>query len=278
MEQHNVGSRPLDRGDWNLAYLFPDEVAEARERIGLIILPLAPIEWHGPHLSMGCDPLLAHAFARRLAQELRCPYFPPLFVGTERERTPEMLESLGFRKNQYIEGMDFPQNQVASPYLREETFALVVRDTLQALFERMRFLRILIVNGHGAENQANVLTRLCNEFNSRGKSGKRVVWVYPGFPRSLLAGSIGHATAEETSLLAATWPYCVDLDRLPKTGKLKNIEYAIIDGETFDGAPTYDFTLREQQDPRTHTDDRWASGLIEVAVQEVLGQVKQELL
>jgi len=57
-------ARPIERGDWNMAYLFPQEVAEARDRLGLVILPLAPVEWHGPHLTMGCDPLLAHGFAR----------------------------------------------------------------------------------------------------------------------------------------------------------------------------------------------------------------------
>ena len=36
--------RPLHEGDWNLAFLFPHEVAEARARTGLVILPLAPIE------------------------------------------------------------------------------------------------------------------------------------------------------------------------------------------------------------------------------------------
>lgn len=77
------GARPIDRGDWNMAYLFPEEVAAARERIGLVILPIAPLEWHGPHMVMGTDPLLAHAFARRVAAKLRCPYFPALHVGTE---------------------------------------------------------------------------------------------------------------------------------------------------------------------------------------------------
>ena len=121
--------RPINQGDWNMAFLFPDEVAAARERHGLVLLPLAPLEWHGPHLAVGCDNLLAHAFARRLARELECPYFPPLFVGTERERRPDMLESLGFSRDAYIEGMDFPKNSVASAYFREEVFAAVVRDT-----------------------------------------------------------------------------------------------------------------------------------------------------
>jgi creatinine amidohydrolase len=258
-----------------MAFLFPGEVAAARDRNGLVLLPLAPLEWHGPHLAMGCDNLLAHAFARRLAREFQCPYFPPLFVGTERERNPNMLESLGFARDAFIEGMDFPKNSVASAYFREEVFAAVVRDALQILFGRMQFRRVLIVNGHGADNQRAVLDRLCLEFNA-GHAPRRVRWVYPGFPRSLIAGAIGHAAAEETSMLEATWPGSVDLSRLPATGKLHNVDYAIVDGETFDCVPTPDHTLREAQDPRTHFDSRWGEQQVEQAAREVIEEVKAE--
>jgi hypothetical protein len=93
---------------------------------------------------MGCNNLLAHAFARRLARQFRCPYYPPLFVGTERERTPETLEALGFSRGAYIEGMDFPKNSVANAYFREEVFAALVRDILNILLGRMQFRRVAI--------------------------------------------------------------------------------------------------------------------------------------
>ena len=265
--------RPIDEGDWNLSFLFPDEVAEARGRTGLVMLPLAPVEWHGPHLAMGCDGLLAHAFARRLARELRSPYFPPLFLGTERERRPEVLTSLGFSGTEFIEGMDFPANSVKSAYVKEDVFSLAVRGTLDALFERMGFRFVLIVNGHGADNQKSVLDRLCAEFNGGGR--KRLMWVYPGFPRSLVAGSIGHAAGEESSMLSAMWPDCVDLSRLPASGPLRNVEHAIVDGDTFDGSPTRDFTVREEQDPRKHTDARVGARFVDEAVQETVADVRR---
>ena len=270
--------RPIDEGDWNMAYLFPAEVAEARARNGLVILPVAPIEWHGPHLAMGCDNLLAHAFARRLARAFRCPYYPPLFVGTERERPASTLEALGFGRDDYVEGMDFPRHPVASAYYREEVFALVVRETLNILRRRMRFERVLIVNGHGADNQRAVLDRLCREINASSASGTCVMWVYPGFPRSVVAGAIGHAASEETSMLAATWPTCVDLARLPASGPLRNTDYGIVDGETFDGKPTADRTLRADRDPRKHTDAAWGAEQVEKAAREVIAEVTRALL
>lgn len=270
-------SRPLSKGDWNMAYLFPDEIRAARERNGLVILPIGPVEWHGPHLTMGCDNLLAHDFARRVAARLQCPYYPPLFMGTERERNPQMLVSLGFKKDDFVEGMDFPGLSVASAYFREEVFASAIRDILGILFNRMHFAKVLIVNGHGADNQRAVLNRLCTEFNV-GLTNKRVTWVYPAFPRSLIAGSIGHATSQETSMLSASWPFCVDISRLPSSGKLANTKYAVVDGETFDLAPTPDHTLREDQDPRTKTDAKWGEAQIEKAVEEVVELVNTELL
>jgi creatinine amidohydrolase len=267
--------RPIERGDWNMAYLFPDEVAAARERNGMVILPMGPVEWHGPHLVMGCDNLLAHDFARRIARELECPYYPPLFVSTERERSPDMLESLGFKRDQFIEGMDFPNLPVASAYFREEVFAATVRNILEILFDRMNFKYVLIVNGHGADNQKAVLNRLCTEFNM-GLVKKRVMWVYPAFPRSVIAGAIGHATSQETSMLGAAWPGCIDLKRLPPAGKLKNTDFAIVDGETFDLSPTPDHTVREDQDPRTKTDIKWGETQIETATKEVVEQVRSQ--
>jgi creatinine amidohydrolase len=271
-----VTRRPIDDGDWNMAFLFPDEVVSARERTGMVILPVAPVEWHGPHLAMGCDNLLAHAFARRLAMEFQCPYYPPLFIGTERDRRPETLESLGFPKDLFIEGMDFPKNSVASAYFREEIFALTVRDILNILLGRMQFRRAVIVNGHGAENQLSVMNRLCKEFNAGSSPLRRVIWVYPGFPHSLVAGSIGHATSEETSMLAAAWPGCVDLSRLPAEGKLRNTDYGIVDGDTFDGAPTPDRRVHDEQDPRYHTSIAWGHDQVEQAAQEVIMQIRQE--
>ncbi len=264
--------RPIEDGDWNMAFLFPGEVVEARARTGLAILPVAPIEWHGPHLAMGCDGLLAHAFARRIARDLRSPYFPPLFAGTERERRPETLSALGFSSSAYIEGMDFPANPVKSAYIPEEIFSLIVRATLDALFHRMGYRAVAIVNGHGADNQRGVLDRLCAEYNAAGTP--RLMWVYPGFPRSLVAGAIGHATAEETSMLTAMWPGCVDLSRLPPKGPLKNVDHAVVDGDTFDGQPTADFTVRPEQDPRHHTDAAVGAKYVEEAAREAVADIR----
>ena len=136
---------------------------------------------------------------------------------------------------------------------------------------------LVLIRMSGADNQKAMLNQLCTEYNA-GQSEKRVMWIYPAFPRSLIAGAIGHAASHETSMLAAPRPACVDLARLSATGKLRNTDYAIVGGETFDLSPTPDHTLREEQDPRTKTDAAWGKAQIEKAVQEVVEQVRSEWL
>ncbi len=77
-------------------------------------------------------------------------------------------------------------------------------------------------------------------------------------------------------MLAYTWPGCVDLSRLPAGGKLKNTDYAVVDGDTFDCAPTPDHTLREEQDPRYRTDVQWGRNQVEQAALEVIERIRRE--
>jgi hypothetical protein len=75
-------------------------------------------------------------------------------------------------------------------------------------------------------------------------------------------------------MLEATWPGSVDLSKLPPTGKLANVDYAIVDGDTFDCVPTPDHTLRDAQDPRAHFDPQWGAQQVEQAAVEVIADVK----
>ena len=126
--------------------------------------PISPIEWHGPHLPLGVDGLASGYVAERAAQILGATVYPILFVGTERERRPEMLRSLGLPEGAYIEGMDFPANNYKSFYFREEVLALVLRDVI-GMAQANGYRVVHIVNGHGATNQLGVIARLCAELD-----------------------------------------------------------------------------------------------------------------
>lgn len=234
-----------------LQWLRPDEVVAERERVPIVYVPIGPLEWHGPHLPLGTDPVQAEHTAIGLAEKIGGVVYPTLFIGTERERAPELLRDLGFEGDAWIVGMDFPANSVRSYYYAEEAFAMMVRFTLDQLVAQ-RYALIVIVNGHGATNQINQLQRLAAEFSQRGPA--KVIYTF-----DLDAGvddDAGHATITETAALLALRRDRVDLDRLPPAQQpLRNIDYAIVDAPTFSGDPTPDRTVRASADPRQATSE-----------------------
>ncbi len=234
-----------------LQWLRPHEIVAERERAAIVYLPIGPLEWHGPHLPLGTDPLQAEHTALELAQHIGGVVHPTLFVGTERERAPELLRDLGFNGDEWIVGMDFPANSMRSYYYAEDAFALIVRLTLEQLVAQ-RYALIVVVNGHGATNQIYQLQRLAAEFSQRGPA--RVIYTFD--LDAAADDDAGHATITETAALLALRAERVDLDRLPPADwPLSNLEYAIVAAPTFSGQPTPDRAVRASADPRKATSE-----------------------
>jgi creatinine amidohydrolase len=225
--------------------LRPSQVRAAQQECSLAFLPVGPLEWHGPHLPLGTDPLNAHEVALRLAREVGGVVLPPLFLGTERERSPQMLKSIGFRGDEYIVGMDFPGLPMHSLYCPEEVLAITVRWWLEALVAH-GYRTIVLLNGHGADNQITTLQRLATEFCGTTSARILLLMPTPRTPGDYFNGS--HATRGETAIMQALTK-SVAVEELPE-GPLHNTELAIVDEPTFSGEPTADFTVRPEDDPR----------------------------
>jgi creatinine amidohydrolase len=220
-------------------YLRPHELLEEQKRVSIVYLPVGPLEWHGPAMPYGTDPLAAAEVARRAARITGGVVIPPLFMGTERERSEKFLADAGFENTlQYIVGMDVPNNSMKSFYTPEEIFAVTVREYLR-LLSRQGYKLIVIVNGHGATGQVNSLERLAVEFSNETKSR---VFVIMGIAHYDPADEdFGHATRLETSIQMALQGDNVDLSRLPdRSVKLKSSDWGIMDGCTFAGNPPAD--------------------------------------
>jgi creatinine amidohydrolase len=232
--------------------LRPDEVLAERSRCPVVYQPIGPLEWHGPHMPFGMDPLHAEAIARRVAESIGGVVMPTLFWGAERELSPEALRNIGFEEDKWIIGMDYPANKMPSMYSQEDIFGLVVRGRLE-LIVKQGYRLIVIVNGHGACNHMETLARLAAEFTAQSPS--RVMFI-TAFKPDLAEGrysGIGHADAVETSILMALHPDSVDLSTLPMLPEpLRNVDWGIVDGPTFAGNPNADRTLAESADPRRH--------------------------
>jgi creatinine amidohydrolase len=257
-----------------IKYLRPDQIRQELNTLPLAYLPVGPLEWHGPHLPIGTDPLNAEKAAQLAAEATGGLIFPALYWGTERERSEEVLDWLGFEPGSYVVGMDFPANSLPSMYASEEVFGLVVREQLR-LMVRMGFKWIVIISGHGAENQIAVLNRLAAEFSA--ETPARVLVALPFVIGEDGVMRVGHASQIETALMLALYPDTVQLDRLPPLPEpLKNLDWAVVDYSTFMGAPMPDHTVHPEDDPRRATPEE-GQNTVERAARQIADKVKQSL-
>lgn len=234
-----------------LERMRPGEILAERARCPIVYLPLGPLEWHGPAMPFGTDPLMAQELARRAALRTGGVVMPTLFLGTERERPAQILKDKGFEnaESMYVVGMDVPKNSVKSYYAREDLFAVTVREHLRLLVQQ-EYKLIVIVNGHGAWGQREQLDRLAIEFSNETPS--KVIVAFPNIAREGEELDFGHACEIETSLMRYLDDENVDLSQLPpRDVKLPYTDWGIADDCVFEGKPTPDRCVRF--DPRDAT-------------------------
>ncbi|OGB95400.1 MAG: hypothetical protein A2Z31_03250 [candidate division NC10 bacterium RBG_16_65_8] len=233
----------------NLELLRPDEILKELRRCPVVFLPLAPLEWHGPHLPYGVDPLIASELALRLADRLGGIVHPCLFLGSERERDPATLRNLGFTGSEWIVGMDFPANSLPSLYLPEEVLAIVVRHQI-ILLGKMGFRHVVLVNGHGGRNHVAALRRLCAELSAEGRCQVHYAFTFPEG-----AGTWSkrhHASTDETAVMRHLLPDTVDTAALPPAGQpIRARDFGVVDEDAFAGRNLPEGTITE--DPRSAT-------------------------
>ncbi len=221
-----------------MEFLRPGEILAEKERCSIVYLPIGPLEWHGPAMPYGTDPLLAQTVARQTAQRLGGVVMPTLFFGTERERPAYILEAKGFENPEdlYVWGMDVPNNPMKSFYAREDIFAITVREHLRLLVQQ-GYQLIVIVNGHGAMGQRSTLERLAIEFSNETDS--RVLYYMLDIDTPDFHPDFGHGTIYETSMVRAVCDENVDLKALPpKDVPLKYTDWGIADDNVFSGKPS----------------------------------------
>ncbi len=152
----------------------PVQLIEERKRSPLIFIPVAPLEYHGPHLPVGMDPINATQCALETCRRLdRGVVLPTVYWGTERERPDWMLESLGFKRDEWVVGMDFPSALWPSHYYPEHIFALVLANKIEMMIDH-DYKIIVVVNGHGAWNHMETIDRLAKHYSHTTDS--LVVW------------------------------------------------------------------------------------------------------
>jgi creatinine amidohydrolase len=161
--------------------LTSPDVAEASKRGLVAVLPVGSIEIHGPHMPVGTDSKAVYEIAKRAAEKEEAVVLPPLYYAY----VPE---------NRHFPG----------------TISLTARTLLSLLEEicdeasRNGFKKILIVNGHGGNN--NILRVFLRETLTKRKDYVVYALIGPLSPirdliEELFKGRrIGHAGEMETSM------------------------------------------------------------------------------
>jgi creatinine amidohydrolase len=261
-------------------WLRPDELVAERTRCPLVFLPVAPVEYHGPHLPLGVDAINATRVAQEACRSLgKGVVYPTIHAGTEGEREPWMIEGLGLPRDSWIVGMDFPTARWKSHYAPEHVFALILANDIEGLIAH-GYRVVAIVNGHGAVSQQETIRRLCAHYTHH--TGTVVVGDL-AFPGDLdLMKLAGHADRFETSLMLhyqaagdGARHDAVDLSRLPdRSTPIRYPDFSVVDGPGFSRHPPADRIVRE--DPRDATREFGAT-LHAEAVAKILAMVRAGL-
>lgn len=259
----------------------PGQIVEAIKRCPVVYVPLAPLEWHGPHLPLNVDAAHAAAVCEQVARMVGGVVYPTMYLGTETRRTSEELRWLGFEGDEYVVGMDFPGNLVPSMYLDEAVYGVIVKEIVR-LLKRYGFRIVVLISGHGALNHNAVLKRIAAE---ESRDDCQVVYrlVFPTSNDEWSSESpdaspgVGHATRDETSVTMYLSPETVDLAELPGIDqKLYYRDWAAVDGPAFVGHPTEDHSVRPSDDPRTATAEH-GRDFVQANVKAIAAEVKQLL-
>ncbi len=106
--------------------LKPAQMARLISDVGVAVLPIGALEWHGDHLPYGVDGFLAESFAGRLAEQVDAVLLPTLYAPMT--TLPE----------------------AHSICVRSEVFRGLVFDHLNHM-KMMGFRTVCIVSGHYAQ-------------------------------------------------------------------------------------------------------------------------------
>lgn len=155
---------------------------EATARDGLVaVLPVGSIEAHGPHMPLGTDSMAVYAIAKMATEKEPGVVLPPLCYAY------------------VMESRHFP----GTISLRAKTFIALLEEVCEEI-ARNGFKKILIVNGHGGNNE--VLRVFLRENLRRRKGYVTYAMINPWAPidelaRKLSEGRVvGHACEVETSI------------------------------------------------------------------------------
>jgi creatinine amidohydrolase len=180
--------------------LRADQLREQARRDAIVIIPVASLEQHGPHLPVEVDTILGETVATRTAEKV-------LSRGQQVLVLPVIWTGLSEHH------MSFG----GTITLDTAAFFAVVEGVVRSVL-RHGFRRIVLLNAHGGNE--NALRTLVDDLTPR--LGVPIVqftyWYAAAVPIAKILqtqGGLSHACEAETSMMMAVHPDLVAIDRIP---------------------------------------------------------------
>jgi len=259
-----------------LEHLRPGEIIEEKKKKSIIYIPFGPIEWHNPANPYGTDAFIAYELACKAAERTGGVVFPVCCMGSDCARPKEHLEKLGFDDtNQYIVGMDFPNNMMRSFYFPVEIVSLVIKEHVKLCVQH-EYKLIVVLSAHGAATQNILIDEMCKDFTSNTAST-----VINGLDEVLFSKKpegetgntiIGHANVSETSMMCYLRGNDVDLSALPedRNTRLRYQDYGIVDRSVLFGGKKGDgFVVNDPRDATKKLGEELINNMVEKVTRNV---------
>jgi len=183
--------------------LLPEQLDALWAKGAAAIVPWGALEWHGDHLPLGLDGIIASWFAEQLAQRIEGVLMPGMWLPMT--TLPHHL----------------------SLQVRTETLRMLLDDLLSELYNSGA-RKVCLVTGHYAHGHQVEMS----EAAMRAMDDHEGLLVFCAAPLELLADPnlLDHAARYETSQLLAIRPDLVHLERLSKN-HISVIQSAVLGGD-----------------------------------------------
>jgi len=186
---------------WNMADLTVVDVKAYLETKDTVLIPMASMEQHGPHLPLYTDTITAIEVSSRVAEHIGVLHTPPIWMGYSPQHMHEPGQGRG------------------TITLRSSTLLNVMYDVARSLIHH-GFNRLIFVNGHGSNIKVvdPILRKLRYETGALISFVKPYMENYVGLMEGLLENPPEetpgwHASELETSQDLAHNPDIVRMDR-----------------------------------------------------------------
>jgi creatinine amidohydrolase len=180
--------------------LRADQLREQARLNAIVILPVASLEQHGPHLPVEVDSMLGEEVAARTAAKVQAKGQPVLVLPVLWTGLSEHHMSFG-----------------GTMTLDNAAFAALIEGVVRSVL-RHGFRRIVLLNAHGGNE--NALRTITDDLTP--KLGVPLVqftyWYAAAVPIAKILetqGGLSHACEAETSMMMAVRPELVATDRIP---------------------------------------------------------------